>query len=613
MSFFCDNPLVVVQVCCSILLMVALTLVVYRWKHMGWYLVVSWIILLGMLATGIYCIDRVANFTKDGWKDNLSGLAKSFAVALQDAGHENIALPDPNVLPNTKYRVVANHSDGHENLTLEISDEDPVYERIVKMMFLWQEKIPDAASIYTVRKNAAGEIVFICCPPADINRDRKFEGTQEELVCKGQVYDDFESEEEIREILDAFEGKSGFNGIPSADDWGIWITATEPMFDKTNTFVDAVLGVDFWGEEWNAKIRRAVFWPKLFLLLSVVLFFVVQAFTLRRKIIEDKLTEYAVELEHTTDKLVEAKKEAESAMRAKSLFLANMSHEIRTPMNGIFGCIEMLGNGANSQQVQFFDIIQKCGKNLMAIIDDVLTFSNIDTNRIILASVPVNLRQLINDVKVMLERLLEEKPQITFRTEWEDSVPTNIAGDPVRLRQMLLCLINNAIKFTETGSITVRCSVILPSETTGITERVPTETSLATPSLSPQIAHAKGLRGVIQSVEHVEQQTIIHQPTVLKSIWRLLPNVSILRIDVSDTGIGIAPDQFDVLFKPFSQVDESLTRKFGGTGLGLSIVKGLVQLMGGSVLVESQLGRGSTFSVLIPFNELVDASISNEP
>ena len=548
---------------------------------MVWYLIVSWMILLGIQATSIYCIDRVAEIAKEGLKGNLSGLAKSFAVALKDAGHENV--------------------------TLEMSDDHPLYRKMLAMMSAWQDQISVAASIYTFRKNADGEIAFICCPPADLNRDGKIEGDKEELTAKGEIYE-YESDDDIHEILDAFSGHPGFNNIPVRDKWGLWITATEPIFGGNHEHVDAVLGVDFWGEDWNAHIRHAMFWPKLFLLLSMVLFFVVQVFTIRRQIIEDKLIDYAAELEHTMDKLVEAKKEADSAAQAKSFFLANVSHEIRTPMNGILGCIEMLASVADRQQMQLFDIMQKCSKNLLAIIDDVLTFSNIDTNRIALESVPMELRQLVEDVKIMLASSLEEKPQLQFRTEWDEGVPETISGDPVRMRQILLCLVSNAIKFTETGCITVHCSVMIPSDKTEPTEVTAIE---STQVLSPKIALAKGLRGVIQTIEHVEQQTVIYQPSIPGSLCKLLPNTSILRMDVTDTGIGIARNQFDILFKPFSQVDGSLTRKFGGTGLGLSIVRGLVQLMGGSVLVTSELGHGSTFSVFIPFNESADTAVPN--
>ena len=573
--------------------MLGLTLKMRLWKDALPFFTVSWVILVGILIAGTYSVNHVANITKEGLRDNLSGLAKSFAVSLKDAGHERI--------------------------TLETSEDDPLYKQMLVMMHTWQSQIPVAASIYTFRKNAEGEILFILCPSADLNSDGKHEGENEERVSKGTVYE-FESKEDIHEILDAFAGKSGFSNAPVSDDWGLWVTAAEPMFDETGKHVDAVLGVDFWGEDWNAAVRRAVFWTEMFLLLSVTLFFAVQIFMIRRQIIEDKLTEYAANLERTMDELVAAKKKADIAVQAKSFFLANISHEIRTPMSAILGCVDMLisareGKARAFSQEQLVDIIRKSSKNLTTIIDDVLTLSSIETNRIVLESGSIDLRQLVEDVKIMASSHLDEKPQLQFHTEWDDSIPRIIIGDPTRIRQILLALISNAVKFTEVGQITIHCSGILFSEEPECPEAAhlslvsSTTTSSPVPFLNPHIAQAKGLRGMvpIASAEQSSQHTI--NPSQTLEMWKTLPTALLLRIDVSDTGIGIAKEQFGTLFKPFSQIDDTSTRKFGGTGLGLSIVKGLVELMGGDVQVESTPGRGSTFSVFIPVSGSDDSVI----
>ena len=580
MQFVYDYPLTAALSCLSILLMLGVTWKVRLWKDRLPYLAVSWIILFGLLIAGTYSVNHVVYVAKKGLRDNLSGLAKSFAIALKDAGHEKI--------------------------TFETSDSDPLYWKMIAMMSEWQKQIPVAASIYTFRKNDEGEIVFICCPPADLNRDGIFEGEREERVPIGTIYD--EDEEYISEILDAFAGRSGFSDAPVEDDWGLWITAAEPIFDETGEYVDAVLGVDFWGEDWNTYIQNAVFWTELFLLLSVVLFFAVQVFTIRRHIVEDRLTEYAAELERTMDELVEAKKHADSAVQAKSFFLANISHEIRTPMSAILGCVDMLvgvreGKSGTFTQEQLVDIIQKSSKNLMTIIDDVLTYSSIDTHRIVLESAPIDLRQVVEDVKIMTSSHFEKKPHLKFYTEWDDSVPNVIIGDPARIRQILLALISNAVKFTESGHITVRCSSILFSEEMEYTGTMCSAqpSSHPTPFLSPGIAQAKGLRGIVPvvSAEQAELLTTIGLSQTLE-VWKASPTALLLRIDVSDTGIGIAKEQFGALFKSFTQVDNTSTRKFGGVGLGLSIVKGLVQLMGGDVQIASKLGQGSTFSVFLP-------------
>ena len=251
MQFVYDYPFVAILVCCSVLLMLGITWKMRQWKDMFAFLVVSWLVFCGILIAGIYVVNHVADATKAGLRNNLSGLAKSFAVALADAGHENITLDTPG--------------------------DDPLYEKILNMMSAWQSRIPDAASIYTFRKTAEGEVVFICCPPADLNRDGNFEGENEESPPIGEVYE-FDSENEVFEILEAFAGRSSFSATPVEDDWGLWITAAEPIFDGTGDRIDAVLGVDFWGEDWNTNVWRAVFWTEMLLLLTVALFFAVQVF-----------------------------------------------------------------------------------------------------------------------------------------------------------------------------------------------------------------------------------------------------------------------------------------------------------------------------------------------
>ena len=550
------------------------------------YLTVSWIILVSIFVLGTYYVNNTAKVAKAGLQDNLVGLAKSFAVALKEAEHEKVTLDTP--------------------------DDDLLYLKILGMMSTWQGQIPTAASIYTCRKNTEGEIVFICCPPADLNRDGKFEGEREELVPKGTIYD--EDEEDILEIFDAFDGNSGFNNVPTEDEWGLWVTATEPIFDGEGN-IDAVLGVDFWGEEWNSHIWHAMLGPRLFLLSFVVLFFVVQVFVIRRQFVEDRLTEYAIELEKAMDDLVTAKEAADVAAQAKSLFLANISHEIRTPLNALLGCADIIiGDRADGamqpSREQIIDIMRKSSQNLTVIIDDVLTFSSIDANRMVLESIPVDLRQLVEDVKMIVQHHLDAKPQLIFNVEWEQSVPNVILGDPIRLRQLFLGLVGNAIKFTESGHVTVRGSVVQPLDGTE-EESLPTESPHIVLALDPQIAQAKGLRGtVVHPSGSIEQQTVVDRTqTATVAVRCLPPDASVLRIDVTDTGIGIAKEQFETLFTAFAQVDNTLTRQFGGTGLGLSIVKGLVQLMGGKVQVKSELGRGSTFSLLIPITKHDDSVV----
>jgi signal transduction histidine kinase/ActR/RegA family two-component response regulator len=319
-------------------------------------------------------------------------------------------------------------------------------------------------------------------------------------------------------------------------------------------------------------------------------------------------------LEDTVDELYIAKQEADAAAQAKSFFLANISHEIRTPLNAILGCLDMLtsakdGNFAMSQE-EIMDIIRKGGKDLMTVIDDILTFSKIDSDRIVLDSAPLSIRQLILDVKTMLKLQIQEKPEVDFRTRWCEPLPDTILGDPVRIRQVLINLIGNGLKFTEHGHVEVRCSTVNQRDMTS--SRKPKNDYFTTentyPSLISRFAttvNSFTIAEMIRDTRSLNKSSISKRstPQTLSGILTNSSSSSMLRIDIIDTGIGLSQDNIDKLFKPFSQADESTTRKYGGTGLGLGISLGLVRLMGGAILIDSKLGKGSTFSVFIPIHE----------
>ena len=256
-------------------------------------------------------------------------------------------------------------------------------------------------------------------------------------------------------------------------------------------------------------------------------------FAAARDVTERKRVE--LELKH-------AKASAESASRTKSEFLASMSHEIRTPMNAIMGIADLLAKTELSlEQDKYVQIFRRAGDNLLNLINDILDLSKVEASQLELEQTCFSLPDLLEKVTEMVEGRAREK-SLALVFEVAANVPVSLVGDPTRLRQVLLNLMGNAIKFTEEGEVSLRVTSELDST-------VPTA----------------------------------------------------LHFTVSDTGVGIPPGQLDRIFERFTQADSSTTRRFGGSGLGLTISKRLVELMGGSILCESTVGEGSVFSFVVPF------------
>jgi signal transduction histidine kinase/ActR/RegA family two-component response regulator len=263
---------------------------------------------------------------------------------------------------------------------------------------------------------------------------------------------------------------------------------------------------------------------------------------------KDREAEHAIWLEHMVKELTTARQQAETATQTKTEFLANMSHEIRTPMTAILGYVDLLREPeiSDDEKNHAVETVRRNGRHLLAIINDILDISKIEAGRMTLERLICSPRQIIDDIlDLMSARAVEQK--LELRADFLGPIPESVQTDPTRVRQILVNLVGNALKFTASGSV-----------------KIVTQMAVALNGSPPR-----------------------------------------LRIDVIDTGIGMTEQQLRNLFQPFTQADMTMTRQYGGTGLGLAISRRLATMLGGDITISSEYGRGSCFTLTIDPGEIV--------